>query len=40
MAEGDFNELGIPDIIICLKGKFLAIELKTEMRKSNSLTIT
>lgn len=37
---GGFQRAGIPDIIICLKGKFLAIELKTETRKTNSPAIT
>lgn len=29
---GGFQKAGIPDLIICLKGKFLAVELKTETR--------
>lgn len=35
---GGFQRAGIPDIIICLKGKFIAVELKTEIRKSISIT--
>lgn len=34
---GGFQRAGIPDIIICLKGKFIAVELKTEIRKSISI---
>lgn len=29
---GGYQRSGIPDLIICLKGKFIAIELKTEIR--------
>ena len=32
MAEEDINAHGIPDLILCLKGKFIAIELKTDTR--------
>lgn len=35
---GGFQKAGIPDLIICLKGKFLAIELKNEIRKTKSFT--
>ena len=31
---GGFQRAGIPDIIICLKGNFLAVELKNEIRKT------
>lgn len=31
---GGFQKAGIPDLIVCLKGKFLAIELKNETRKT------
>ena len=34
-----FNEHGIPDIIICLKGLFIAIELKTEEGKPSALQL-
>ena len=36
---GGYTKCGIPDLFICLNGKFLAIELKIETRKTNSLTI-
>lgn len=29
---GGYQKAGIPDLIICLKGKFIAIELKNEVR--------
>lgn len=35
---GGYQRSGIPDLIICLKGKFMAIELKTETRKSITIT--
>lgn len=37
MAVGGFQRAGIPDIIICLKGKFVALELKTEIGKPSAL---
>lgn len=37
---GGFQKAGIPDLIICLKGKFIAVELKNEIRKTNSTSIT
>ena len=33
----DINAHGIPDLIICLKGKFVAIELKNEDGKASAL---
>ncbi len=36
---GGFQRAGIPDLIICLKGKFIAIELKNEIRKTNTITV-
>lgn len=36
---GGFQRAGIPDLIICLKGKFIAIELKNETRKTNTTSI-
>lgn len=36
---GGFQKAGIPDLIICLKGKFLAVELKNEIRKTKSTSI-
>lgn len=35
---GGFQRAGIPDLIICLNGKFVAIELKNEIRKANTIT--
>lgn len=37
---GGFQRAGIPDLIICLKGKFWAVELKNETRKSKSTSTT
>ena len=39
MAEEDSNVHGIPDIIICLKGKFIAVELKNEDGKPSALQL-
>lgn len=36
---GGFQRAGIPDLIVCLKGKFIAIELKNEIRKTNTITV-
>ena len=33
---GGYTKAGIPDLFICLKGKFIAIELKNETRKTNT----
>ena len=35
MAAEDINAHGIPDLILCLKGKFVAIELKNEDGKTS-----
>ena len=35
----DINARGIPDLIICLKGKFIAIELKNEEGKPSELQL-
>ena len=40
MAEGGFQKSGIPDLIICLRGRFIAIELKTEIRKAKFIATT
>ena len=34
---GGYQRSGIPDLIICLKGKFMAIELKNEDGKPSPL---
>jgi len=34
---GGFQRAGIPDLLICKKGKFLAVELKTEIGKPTAL---
>nr|DAZ28045.1 MAG TPA: UPF0102 protein [Caudoviricetes sp.] len=36
---GGYQRSGIPDLIICLKGKFIAIELKTEIRKTIGIAV-
>ena len=36
---GGYQRSGIPDLIICLKGKFMAIELKTDTRQAISITV-
>lgn len=36
---GGYQRSGIPDLIICLKGKFIAIELKTDTRQAISITV-
>lgn len=36
---GGFQRAGIPDLIICLKGKFIAIELKNEIGKPTALQL-
>lgn len=36
---GGYTKAGIPDLFICLKGKFVAIELKNETRKTNTTSI-
>lgn len=35
----DINAHGIPDLILCLKGKFVAIELKNEDGKPSALQL-
>ncbi len=39
MAAEDINAHGIPDLILCLKGKFVAIELKNEDGKPSALQL-
>ena len=39
MAVEDINAHGIPDLILCLKGKFVAIELKNEDGKLSALQL-
>lgn len=39
MAVADINAHGIPDLILCLKGKFIAIELKKEDGKPSELQL-
>ena len=34
---GQFGQAGIPDIIICLGGRFIALEVKTEKGKPTAL---
>lgn len=34
---GQFGQAGIPDIIVCLNGRFLALEVKTEKGKTTVL---
>lgn len=34
---GQFTKAGIPDILACVKGKFVAIELKTETGRLSKL---
>ncbi len=36
---GGYQRSGIPDLIICLKGEFIAIELKNEEGKPSPLQI-
>ncbi len=36
---GGYQRSGIPDLIICLKGRFMAIELKTDIRKSIGIAV-
>ncbi len=36
---GGYQRSGIPDLIICLKGKFVAIELKNEDGKPSALQL-
>ena len=36
---GGYQRSGIPDLIICLKGRFIAIELKTDIRKSIGIAV-
>lgn len=35
-AQGAFAKKGVPDFIICFKGKFLSIEAKADGKKSNT----
>lgn len=39
MAEDGFQRSGIPDLLICLKGEFIAIELKNENGKPTALQL-
>lgn len=39
MAEEDINVHGIPDLIICLNGLFVAVELKKEDGKPSALQL-
>lgn len=39
MGTEVINVHGIPDLIICLKGKFIAIELKNEDGKPSALQL-
>ena len=39
MAVEDINAHGIPDLILCLRGKFVAIELKNEDGKPSPLQL-
>jgi len=34
---GQFGQAGIPDIIVCLGGRFVALEVKTEKGKPTAL---
>lgn len=34
---GSYGSCGIPDIIICYKGRFIALEVKTEKGKTTAL---
>ena len=34
---GQFGQAGIPDIIVCLNGRFIAFEVKTEKGKTTVL---
>lgn len=34
---GMYAQTGIPDLIVCLKGKFIALEVKTETGKATVL---
>lgn len=36
---GGYQRSGIPDLIICLKGRFIAIELKTDIRKTIGIAV-
>lgn len=39
MGTEDINVHGIPDLLLCLKGKFIAIELKNEDGKPSALQL-
>lgn len=39
MAVGGYQRSGIPDLIICLKGEFIAVELKNEEGKPSPLQL-
>lgn len=36
---GGYQKAGIPDLIICLKGRFIAVELKNEVGKPSPLQL-
>lgn len=39
MGTEDINVHGIPDLLLCLKGRFVAIELKNEDGKPSALQL-